>query len=431
MATKDCALHTVDMLPGESVFRAYIGLIWFIPCSQVPLTSAVAKVQQGVNSLVKGNPILAGTLRDTSDTGSVLVEQPDDAFVTVQQSTAPYSLQEMDACGYDQNRFSRIFEDMPGPTPEIDGLPVLVVRVTGLACGAAAVAVLVHHCFADAAGAAAVAYRISMGCEDSTPLSPLCYNRESISSVLSKFNPAAPTCVEHVLQMDYSSDSASNLRFRGPIARCQFRITEEALMRLRKTVDKDNCGTNALILALLWRVWTRALRIHGSKCPFTYAGGPADMRNHIGPLIENDCFYMGNLIQPVPMSAPVAFVLDKTLGEVASYVHKCFTGGISPATLRWYMDGAEHDIGSILAKTDSPMLAFSNMRRPLADIHHLCFGMNCPPLSMQLRSFDAPFMFFAVDDGCAGFLLNSNLPTSVCGAIAGDLEFADYATLVY
>ncbi|KAJ2082781.1 hypothetical protein H4R24_001305 [Coemansia sp. RSA 988] len=427
---KDRTLHVVDMLPGESVFRAYIGLIWFIPYSQVSLTSAVVNIQQSVDGLLQQSPILAGTLRENSDTGSVRVEQHDGASVIVQQCSAPYSLHEMAASGYNQNCFPRVFEDLPGPTPKVDGLPVLVVRVTGLDCGGVVVAILIHHCFADAAGAAAVAHRISVGCEGLTPSSSLCYNRDNIAFALFKFNPVAPDCIEHVLQTDYSSCGASNLRFLGSITKCQFQISEEALKRLRKVANIDNCSTNAQVLALLWRLWTRVLRSHGSKCSFTYAGGPVDMRNSIGQLSNNGCFYMGNLIQPVPMFAPVNFILDKTLGEVSNYVNKCFTE-TSPAILRWYMDGVVDDIGMCLAKTDSPMLAFSNMRRPLADIRRLCFGLKCAPVSMQLRSFDAPFMFFATDDGSAGFLVNSNLPLSAYDAIANDAEFADYATLVY
>ncbi|PIA12991.1 hypothetical protein COEREDRAFT_83783 [Coemansia reversa NRRL 1564] len=420
----------MEILPGEKVYRAYIGLIWFFPYyEQLDLSKTRDILQVGVDRLIAESTILAGTLKEDAD--SVRVEHHDGTSVIVQQHTAPYSLQEISACGYDQNCFPRVFEDLPGLTPDIDGLPVLVVRVTKLECGALAVAVLIHHVFADAAGAVAVAHNLSMHCDNSHPSTPLCYNRDSLAYKISSYKPAAPACMKQALKTDPLAFGASNLSFQGSMTRCQFRISKESLMQFRNLIDVGNPSTNSVVLALLWRVWTRMLRKHGSKGHFTYAGGPVDMRNSIGPIFSNEQFYIGNLIQPLPMSASVELVLNKTLVEVALYVQDYFKKEISPAILRWYMSGADHDIGGHLAKTDTPMLAFSNMRRPLANTNNMCFGLECPPLSVQLRSFDAPFMFFAIDDGCGGILINCNLPVSSRDAFSSDKEFADFATLVY
>ncbi|KAJ2498536.1 hypothetical protein GGH96_004260 [Coemansia sp. RSA 1972] len=410
---------------GEAVFRAYIGILWFFDKCDQPLESVIAAVQDAVDAVVQQTPVLGGVLC-TDANGCVAIDSTRVCPVVVQRTLrpVPYPLLEMKERGFDQSQYPLVFDALAGPTPDVDGLPVLNVHAMELQCGGLVLAVQCHHIAADAVAAAAIAQTISNACNLQPAESPLWSDRSSIKKMLLSHQPSPLPSELHILSTDYSKHLASNLQITGEFVSRQINITGSMLQQLKARGTK--CSANALAMALIWRAWTRALVAHGSTCPFTYSGGPADMRNRCSPS-SNMQHYIGNFIMPMPMYASCNFILDSKLQEVAAYIQAAFRLA-SLGGLRNHMDNA-NDVMIHLAKTDAPAVTFSNMAQlPLYDLD---FGTGVKPTSVQLRSFNAPYMMFAISDGCGGLAVNTTLPHRIYEAFINDTELSTFANFVY
>ncbi|KAJ2439984.1 hypothetical protein GGH19_001496 [Coemansia sp. RSA 1807] len=410
---------------GEAAFRAYIGILWFFDKCDQSLGSVIATIQRAVDAVVQQTPVL-GEVLCTDATGCVVIDSTELRPVVLQRTRqpVPYTLLEMKKRGFAQSQFPLVFDALAGPTPDVDGLPVLSVHAMELQCGGLVLAIQCHHIAADAVAAAAIAQTISNACNLQPAESSLWSDRAFIKQMLLSHQPSPLPSVLHILSTDYSKHPASNLQITGEFACRQIKITGSALQQLKARDTK--CSANALAMALVWRAWTRAIVAHGSTCPFTYSGGPADMRNRC-PLSSNMQHYIGNFIMPMPMFASRDFILDSKLQKVAAYIQADFRLA-SLGGLRNHMDNA-NDVMIHLAKTDAPAVTFSNMAQlPLYD---LGFGTGFKPTSVQLRSFDAPYMMFAISDGHGGLAVNTTLPHSIYEAFINDTEFSTFANFVY
>ncbi|KAJ2126438.1 hypothetical protein IW147_000186 [Coemansia sp. RSA 720] len=410
---------------GEAVFRAYIGILWFFDRCDQPLDSVVAVIQHAVDAVVQQTPVLGGVLC-TDAKGCVAIDSTKVCSVVVQRTLqpVPYTLPEMKERGFAQSQFPLVFDALIGPTPNVDGLSVLNIHAMELQCGGLVLAVQCHHIAADAVAAAAIAQTISNACNLQPAESPLWSDRPSIKKMLSSHQSSPLPSELHILSTDYSKHPASNLQITGEFVCRQIKITGSALQQLKARDSK--CSANTLAMALIWRAWTRALVSHGSTCPFTYSGGPADMRNRC-PQSSNMQHYIGNFIMPMPMFVSRDFILKYKLQAVAAYIQADFRLA-SLGGLRNHMDNA-NDVMIHLAKTDAPAVTFSNMAQlPLYDME---FGTGLKPVSVQLRSFDAPYMMFAISDGHGGLVVNTTLPHSIYEAFINDTEFSTFACFVY
>ncbi|KAJ1726810.1 hypothetical protein LPJ61_004949, partial [Coemansia biformis] len=415
---------------GEpSVFRAYIGFLWFFEHPLLPSDDAVEAVQRGVDAVVAQTPELTGRLRDDAKAQLVCVDYSDPpSAVRVEKRQADYAYDEMAACGFDQNRFPQIFDDIPGPTPAVDGLPVLVVQAVAMREGGLVLAVCCHHIAADATAAAAVAQRISLACssEPGAPLGgdALWSDRRVVEKMLLHHEPRVLLCAGHdPVERGQRQHPATGLAVHGSMRRRQIRLGQEALELLKELARGHGCSTNALVMALLWRAWARALVAHGSQGTYSYSGGPVDMRSHGEPRMRS---YLGNFIQPLPMAAERSIIVESTLVDVAMLVRRNFQTA-SLGGLRAHMDlSADGDIVADLAATDTPVLTYSNMSQ-LA-LGQISFGLG-QPAAVHLRSFDASYMVFAISDGRGGIVANTVLPQSLFDALAADPELSRFAQL--
>ncbi|KAJ2880285.1 hypothetical protein H4R27_004811 [Coemansia aciculifera] len=236
--------------------------------------------------------------------------------------------------------------------------------------------------------------------------------------------------IRHLYQIT-STAPGSALQTQGRVGSYQFALKAEYLRRLKELAilgSKDGeevCSTNDMIVALFWRAHTRAIISHGSISEYTYAGGPKDLRNAVGATN-----YLGNMIVLCPAFATKSFVLDQDLVPVAQLTRQ-FTRNGSAAGLLMYIQAMKNgapDILATLGATDSPSTALSNMSRmPLWQVD---FGLGVLG-SVQLRSFNGPYIVHTIDDGADGVLANTCLPESILASFLSDEEFMSYADHVY
>ncbi|KAJ2064195.1 hypothetical protein GGI08_002425 [Coemansia sp. S2] len=417
---------------SDSFMRVYIGLIWFYP--RPPTTSlaeVTQQVQLGVDKVVAATPELGGAFREGTP---VRVEYTAESKVSVTCTEVPYTFVEMERDGFNQEKYSQLFEAIPSVTPDIEGLPVLRVWVFGLSCGGVAVATATHHILGDGAAAADIAMSIGRACVD-PEYEPVAMwssrdrEREMLTASLKGDEKVDDSYVRHLHQI--TPATAGALQTQGRVGSYQFVLRAESLRRLKEIAiigGKDGeevCSTNDMVVALFWRAHARALVSHGSTSEYTYSGGPKDLRDAVG--IIN---FLGNMIVLCPMFATKSFVLDHGLVPVARLIRKYTRNGSAAGLLQFIevMENGAPDILATLGATDSPSTAFSNMTRlPLRQVD---FGLGKMGTA-QLRSFCTPYIVHAIDDGASGFLANICLPESILASFLSDEEFMSYADQVY
>ncbi|KAJ2065202.1 hypothetical protein GGI17_000458 [Coemansia sp. S146] len=423
---------SLNIKRSDSVMRVYIGLFWFYPHPPMSsLADITQHVQMGVDKVVTATPELGGILREGHP---VRVEYTADSKVPVTFTEVPYTYVEMEKGGFNQEKYSQLFEAIPSVTPDIAGLAVLRVWVFGLSCGGVAIATATHHILGDGAAAAEIATSIGRACVDPkyepvTMWSSRDREREMLLASLRGDAKVDDSYVRHLHQITPSSGGA--LKTQGRVGSYQFALKAESLRRLKDIAilgGKDGeevCSTNDMVVALLWRAHTRALISHGSSSEYTYSGGPKDLRSAVG--ITN---FLGNMVVLCPVYATKSFVLDHGLVPVARLIRKYTRNGSAAGLLQFIevMENGAPDILATLGATDSPSTAFSNMTRlPLRQVD---FGMG-ELGTAQLRSFCTPYINHAIDDGAGGFLVNICLPESILASFLCDEEFMSYADRVY
>ncbi|KAI9471769.1 transferase family-domain-containing protein [Coemansia mojavensis] len=411
------------ILAGEKVFRAYIGILWFFKTK--PTTgpdTVVSRIQQGVDLVVDRVPMLGSTL--CKDNDKVFAKRSINR-VLVQLEMLPYTLEQIASSGFDQNK--EFFDSFPGATPAIDGLKVMMVKVMRLQCGALVVSIHCHHIVADAKAVCTIAQCISDCSQAKLPL--LWSDRSYLASMLQICRAEK---LPNSLFIDPQQHPATNLAIKSQYKRHQFQLTFEALQQLKDMAHQQDgqlCTANTLVMSLIWRAWTRALQKHGSTSPYTHTGSPIDMRSRLQPH-DNMEHYIGNCVLPFPIAAPTQFVLESSLVQVAHYIHNLIHKQAKVSALRAFMldPNSADDVAAVLAKTDSPVISFSNMSRlQWMDID---FGLGRAE-SVQLCSFDAPLMLFAISDGNGGLLINTVLSTETVAAFNQDREFAMFANFTH
>ncbi|KAJ2448589.1 hypothetical protein EV183_005361 [Coemansia sp. RSA 2336] len=412
-----------EILTGEQVFRAYIGIMWFFKVKPAAdPTAVVSRIQHGVDAVIDKVPMLGGTLCKDNDT--IFVKGSTDRTL-VQLETQPYTLEQIASSGFDQNK--AFFDSLPGPTPAIDEQKVLIVKVISLQCGALVVAIHCHHIAADAKAVCAIAQCIS-GCEEAkTAL--LWSDRSRLATTLQASHAEK---LPKSLFIDPQQHPATNLAIKSEYKRHQFQLTSHALQQLKSIAqqqDGQQCTANMLVMSLVWRAWTRALQEHGSTSPYTHTGCPVDMRGQLQST-DNMEHYIGNCVLPFPIAAPTQFVLESSLVQVAHYMQSLIHKHANVSALHAFMlnfDPAD-DAAAVLAKTDAPVISFSNMSRlQLTDVD---FGLGRAE-SVQLCSFDAPLMLFSISDGHGGLLVNTVLSAETVAAFSKDQEFSTFASFIY
>ncbi|KAJ1822435.1 hypothetical protein LPJ56_000791 [Coemansia sp. RSA 2599] len=447
--------RSVHALRLESVCRAYIGFVWMYKHTDALLNSkaAVGKVQAAVDAMVAKNPVLSGTLAQTKNAGQTVAidftsEPEKTSSVPVLHIKVNYNYSLVEESGFDQNRFPEIFGHLKCLTPEIQGLPVLRLRMFEFECGSLALAVLCHHILMDAYAAVKVAEGIAKECCGGQ-CGELWHDRSVIRKLIEGCGDSvsAEPSDDAWRHMDEIVARASEGQPAGQLwaivdaknKDCQIRVKQQGIVRLKSTTaDSDGAGlsTNDLVLALLWRTWTRVLINLGSSYPgYTYTGGPVDMRQKISDLVSTDTGeYLGNMVLPHPVSAAKEFVVQEPLASVARFLgqHK---RRATPLLYKQYVERIEAgaaDILATVAMSDSPAIAFSNMTR--LPVYSVDFGLDrakCSADCVQLCSLESPLMAFAIDDNAGGFLINVVLPETVARAFANDPEFAQYADFIY
>ncbi|KAJ1839823.1 hypothetical protein LPJ70_004910 [Coemansia sp. RSA 2708] len=413
---------------GECVYRAYIGVFWFFAASDTSFGGTAAAVEQAVIALIGQVPVLGGRLRDRHSDGLYVdYSTPAEICDVVQCSREPAActLEELRQSGFDQSRFPMVFDGVPGATPQIDGLAVLQVRVLALGCGGLALGVHCHHTVADATGTASVARAISDAVSGTGGdfCRTLWADRAKVKTLLEKHAAQAPVRVEIAGERQ---PRISALGMQGEHRRCQIHVRSQEL-------GEVGGSANALAMALVWRAWTRMLVARGSTGAFAYTGGPVDMRKRLGHARAELAGYTGNFILPTPMHARRDFVLTGTLAQVAEFIQQRFVESAqAPGRLHTQLTrepNFQDDACAQLARTDTPMVTFSNMAQ--LGLHARRFGQPSEAVSVQLRAFDAPHMMFAISDGCGGLLVNSNLTVDQISAFKADQEFSQFARFIY
>ncbi|KAJ2156348.1 hypothetical protein GGF46_005244 [Coemansia sp. RSA 552] len=437
--TESCS---VQLLKGDMVFRAYIGLMWFFAPGQ-DVTEALATLQRGVDAIVAHVPALAGSVQGGrvqcgsvqgghvqcgSVQGGSVAYVPGDS-VQVQHDCVGVTFAEVAAANFDQNQFPDLFSR--APCADQEQAPALVVQLTSLKCGALRLMINCHHSLGDARAVSLVAKHISGACDSlgRYTVSPALWtSRPALQAMLDNCPLASTAPPVSEIGDCISRRPYSELSAMGDMRDFQVHLPSESLQQLKYLLGES---TNNAVMALFWRAWARALVQHGSTCPWVYSGGPMDVSGQIGNGCSNT--YLGNLIVPRPMRLDRSFVLDQSLAEVAAAIRQKFQKTKQTAAAQQFLNGqqaGEDQRISALGQTDSPMLAFSNMTRMEPPLHSLSFGMT-KPLSVQLRSFGAPFMVFAMADGHNGILANTTLPNSIAHVLAKDPEFNQYANFKY
>ncbi|KAJ2856855.1 hypothetical protein J3B02_001370 [Coemansia erecta] len=452
---------SVQALRLESVCRAYIGFIWMYRHTDalLSLKEAVSKVQKAVDLMVAKNPVLSGTLaqkKDASEQVTIDYKSNLESVSTVPVSPVKVSLRYklVEKSGFDQNGFPELFGHLKCLTPDIEGLPVLRLSIFGFECGSLAVAVLCHHILMDARAAIMVAEGIARACccyEEKGECLELWHDRNVIRKLLQEHALSVSAKPSDVCQhMDdiiaRSSESNSEGLLQAIIATeaknkdCQFRINKSKIARLKSlpNLDRSIAGLSAndLVMALLWRTWSRILVTLGSSFPgYTYTGGPIDMREKLnGHTSSNTSEYLGNMVLPHPISATKEFVVQQPLLSVALLLnqHKRRASVLLYKEFAERVESGAPDILATVAVSDSPVITFSNMTRlPIYSVDFNLDPAKNKADSVQLCSFESPLMAFAVDDGAGGFLINIVLPEIVAQAFADDLEFTEYADIIY
>ncbi|KAJ2059306.1 hypothetical protein GGI17_004493 [Coemansia sp. S146] len=392
-STPTMSLNTMEC---ESIMRVHVGFVWFY---QHPPTTSLTKiaqqVQMGVDKVVKATPELGGILRDGTP---VCVEYTADSKVPVAITKVPYTFVEMEKGGFSQEKYSQLFDVIPSITPDIEGLAVLRVWVFGLSCGGVAVAIAIHHILGDGAAAADIATNISRACIDPKYEPVAMWSSrdrkcEMLMASLKGDEKVDDSYIRHLYQIA-STAPGSALQTQGRVSSHQFALKAESLGRLKELAilgSKDGeevCSTNDMVVALFWRAHTRAIISHGSISEYTYAGGPKDLRSSVGATN-----YLAGLLM---------------------YIQA--------------MKNGAPDILATLGATDSPSTALSNMSRmPLWQVD---FGLGVLG-SVQLRSFNGPYIVHTIDDGAGGVLTNICLPESIMASFLSDEEFMSYADHIY
>ncbi|KAJ2846291.1 hypothetical protein IWW36_004422 [Coemansia brasiliensis] len=421
------------ILIGEQAFRAYISILWFFNAK--PATDpniVVSRIQHGVDAAIDRVPMLGGILY--KDDSKVYVKQATNR-VLVQLEMLPYTLEQVASSRFNQNKFPDLFDNLSGAAPAIEGQAVLIVKIIRLQCGALVVAMFCHHIAADAKAVCSIAQCISdlSHPNPSAKLPLLWSDRSRLASMLQTY-PAKQ--LPNSLFIDPLQHPATNLTIKHEYKRHQFQLTCRALQQLKAIAqqqDQHNSKqytTNTLVMALAWRVWTRVLQKHGSTSPYTHTGCPVDMRTRLEQHVDNMEHYTGNCLLPFPMAAPAQFVLESPLVQVAHYIQSLIHKQATVPALHSFMlhfDPAD-DAAAKLAKTDAPVISFSNMSR--LQLMEIDFGLGHAE-SVQLCSFDVPFMMFAISDGQSGLLINTVLPLEVVTAFSQDQEFALFANFIY
>ncbi|KAJ1722235.1 hypothetical protein LPJ53_003334 [Coemansia erecta] len=374
------------------------------------------------------NPALSGTLfLCNNSVGVDYSPAPVQVGVTCFKVKCTYS--QLEAAAFNQNQFPEIFSGLTSPTPSIEGLPVLRAAVFELGCGSVAVGIRCHHILMDAAAAVAVCGEISKAMRD--PLyKPVefWHDRQVVHKLLSAQERGEPAIEQHLQDVDKKQPLVSIAE-----AECQchqIHVSAQMIQQLKKL--SNAASNNSLVMALFWRTWTRTLVQLGATSQFTYTGGPVDLRSRAQHLDLDR--YLGNFVLPHATFATKDFVMQSTLAEVAESLRQHFQA-VSLPLLRRIADNVERGMPDVLAEIatgDSPTLAFSNMVR--LPMHDVDFGMDPRKQSadsVQLCSFEAPLMMFAISDGQGGILTNVVLPGAVKNAFVADEEFGRYATFKY
>ncbi|KAJ1665301.1 hypothetical protein IW140_006011 [Coemansia sp. RSA 1813] len=428
------AFAELDLLPFEKFFRAYIGFHWFYATeASRSATEMCAKLQDGVDRTIEATPVLSGVLKEDGE--RVYVSYNKDTKVKVQLIRLSHTYKEISKRRFDQNAFKQLFMDQQmllSAMPGITNVPVLQVQLFWLQDNHWAVGVLCHHVLADAFATLQVAQSITNA---SRGLDPLCLDadRNVVKGALLAQAPHVIPTIKHVRETFNGNQNNGILDQvpRSQTRRRQIHIARDAISRLKSLPPVPNhyYSTNSLVMALMWRAWTRMLVCRGSKSEHTYMGWPIDMRSHV----PSTSRYLGNLFLPYMGHATKHFVLDCPLSQVAQHVAQ-LTKGASVAQLRAFEDSVregEPDVRGILEQSDSPALSFSNMTQLQLHEDINVAGIGNSAASVQMLAIDAPMMMFAINDGAGGMLINVVLPDHIASALAADAEFADYAELVY
>ncbi|KAJ2830202.1 hypothetical protein GGI24_001961 [Coemansia furcata] len=338
----------------------------------------------------------------------------------------------MEKGGFNQEKYSLLFDNIPNVTPEIEGLEVLRVWVFGLGCGGIAIAIANHHILGDGAALSDIATSIGKACVD-PEYEPVAMwtSREQKHEMLvasSKGVQVDDSFDRHLKEL-IPTITDNMLETQGRLGMYQFGLNADSLRRLKELAIRGNgrgegCSTNDMVAALFWRAHTRALVSHGSKSEYTYTGAPKDLRRSVG-----GTNYLGNMIILCHMYATKSFVLDNELVVVARLMRKYMQNGSAAGFLQFIeaVNRGAPDVLTVLFGTDSPSAGFSNLTRFPARV--VDFGMG-EMGSMQLRAIYAPYVVHALDDGANGYLTTICLPPSMLAAFLNDEVFMSYADQV-
>ncbi|KAJ2517317.1 hypothetical protein H4217_004043 [Coemansia sp. RSA 1939] len=463
----------LELLPFEKFFRAYVGFFWFYKTAPAATAEEMRDaLQRGVDATTAATPVLAGVLREerNEDRDRVYVgyneksSNDSDGLAGVRVDLGcctDTSYADISASGFDQNALrEQLFVDQTlrlAEMPGIDGVPVLRVMLRWLSDGGCVVGVLCHHVLADAAAtfyvAQTIAYHSSSlpSSPDSSRLLPLEPSRKNLSRILAAHPPKPIPAVQQVRSIFGSQSQQPGARnpvlvldpavSAEPMRRYQARVTAQSIGQLKGLAIADSqcvsCSSNALVMALMWRAWTRMLQARGSRSPHAYLGWPVDLRRKVEQANTTDPhYYLGNLFLPCLAHASTGFVLTESLPAVAAFVAGV-TETASVGQLRAFQDSVaagEADVRAMLEQTsDAPSLSFSNMTRLGLYDKAMSFATSdiAAADSVQMLAIDAPAMMFAIADGAGGMLVSVVLPGSVADAFAADPEFLQFASFVY
>ncbi|KAJ2867276.1 hypothetical protein GGI22_001096 [Coemansia erecta] len=441
----------LDLLPFEKFFRAYIGFVWFHAAAAGETAADVcSRLQRGVNRTVEATPVLSGTLKEEEDEaarGRAYVAYNSASNVQVELIHVGFSYAQISKSGFDQNMYRELFMDQQmllSAMPGINDEPVLRVQLFWLQGGSWAVGILCHHVLADAYATFRVAQSIGRAARG---MDPLCLDasRAVVADAMLVHERQAIPSSTHVREMFAKQQTqlqkvCKDNVLDGQMRRRQIRITRDAIGRLKQGTASGTANT--LVMALLWRTWTRMLVQRADSCSsplskYTYIGWPIDMRRHLHASKAAASRYLGNLFLPYMGHATKRFVLDQPLAQVAMLLAQ-MTQSASLGQLRAFSDSVsagEPDVRGLLEASDSPVLSFSNMTKLALlreDEDVVDSGAGLPLVrQMQMLAIDAPMMMFAIDDGAGGMLINVVMPSRVADAFAADAEFAKYADLAY
>ncbi|KAI9504777.1 hypothetical protein GGI25_002871 [Coemansia spiralis] len=410
----------VDLLPFEKFFRAYISYFWFYSFNKNRTVSSVVEaIQKGVDRTVQAMPVLSGVLKEDKQTGHVYITY-NCSRTLVSLAHATETLEELEKSNYNQNTCKIFVEQKLELTnlPGINNIPVLQVQVIELGCGSLCVCIMCHHVAMDGAATAYVAESIGRASRGLGVCAIEC-NRMWLNKLLHGLQPQETPGNRHIRRLGKLAANVVNME---ETRRHQIGIDLQGVGRL-KQLDPE-CSTNTLVMALMWRTWTRTLVELGSRSEFTYLGWPIDMRTHAGQ--PN---YLGNLFLPYMGYETKHFVLNEPLPVVAQRLRD-FTQRTSLQELSGYNQSVincDSDTRSILEQSDSPALSFSNTTR--MPIDQVDFGLGALQ-SVQMLHIDAPIMMFAISSG-RNILINVVMPQRVAKLFKADAEFSLFARFLY